>query len=222
LSSPIDLSTSQGRRRARSELMWGDHGFLRLRFHNLHQISAEMWRANQPSPGQIARYARELGVRTILNLRGASPKGYYLLEREACEQNGVRLVDFQMFSRDCPTKDTVLAARDLFETIAYPALMHCKSGADRAGIMAVLYMHFRMKQPIEQAVSQLSRRYLHIREGKTGMLDFFFATYLREGAPAGLSFTRWIETVYDRDAVKAAFMKSFTSRLNLDRILARE
>ena len=28
----------------------------------------------------------------------------------------------------------------MFETIEYPAVMHCKSGADRAGIMAALYL----------------------------------------------------------------------------------
>ncbi|HCX09438.1 MAG TPA: protein tyrosine phosphatase, partial [Hyphomonas sp.] len=39
-----DLSTTQGRARARRELVWGDHGFLRAAFSNLHQISPEIWR----------------------------------------------------------------------------------------------------------------------------------------------------------------------------------
>ena len=99
-----------------------------------------------------------------------------------------------MFSREAPTREAVLAANDLFGPIAYPALMHCKSGADRAGVMAVLYQHFRKGQPIDQAVDQLARKYLHIREGKTGVLDFFFETYLKEGAPKGLSFTDWVAT----------------------------
>lgn len=222
-SSPgIDLNTPAGRRRARRDLVWGDHGFLRARFRNLHRISDEMWRANQPSPEHIARYARDLGLKTILNLRGASPKGYYLLEREACLAFGVDLVDFQVFSRDSPTRDVVRGARDLFAAIRYPALMHCKSGADRAGLMAVLYMHFRQGLPIEQAIEQLSWKYLHVREGKTGMLDHFFLTYLRDGRPAGLSFMDWVETAYDRDAVKAEFIRNRGSRLNLDELLGRE
>jgi protein tyrosine/serine phosphatase len=222
VANPIDLSTPAGRRRARNELIWADHGFLRMRFRNLHRISDEMYRANQPSPEHIVRYAKELGLKTILNLRGASPKGYYLLEKEACERNGIRLVDFQMFSRDAPARESVLAARNLFEEIAYPALMHCKSGADRAGVMAVLYMHFREGQPIEKAVEQLSRKYLHIREGKTGVLDFFFETYLKEGARKGLSFAEWVAADYDRDQVKARFLKTWKSRLNLDQLLRRE
>jgi protein tyrosine/serine phosphatase len=222
MAGPIDLTTDAGRRRARYELVWGDHGFLRVRFRNLHRISDEMYRANQPSPEHIARYAKELGLKTVINLRGRSPKGYYLMEKEACEANGIALVDFQVFSRDSPTRETVLAARDLFESIAYPALMHCKSGADRAGIMAVLYMHFRQKLPIEQALQQLSLKYLHIREGKTGMLDYFFETYLREGQPKGLSFVDWVSSGYDRDAVKAGFLHTWKSKLNIDKLLQRE
>jgi len=222
MSDPIDLSTLSGRRRARRELVWGDHGFLRRRFHNLHQISPEMWRANQPSPEQVGRYASELGIKTIINLRGPSPKGYYLLEKEACEREGVRLVDFQVFSRDSPEAERVLRARDLFEQIAYPALMHCKSGADRAGLMATLYMHFRRGQTIEEALGQLSWKYLHIREGKTGMLDYFFETYLSEGRPDGLTFEAWVAGPYDRDRVKADFLRNWKGFLNLDRLLGRE
>lgn len=222
MAEPIDLSTPAGRRRARRELVWGDHGFLRKRFHNLHQISPEMWRANQPSPEQVAHYASQLGIRTIINLRGVSPKGYYLLEREACEAAGIQLVDFQVFSRDSPLAETVLRARDLFEAIAYPALMHCKSGADRAGLMSVLYMHFRRGEPIEEAIGQLAFKYLHIREGKTGMLDHFFETYLAEGQPAGLTFADWVAGPYDRDSVKAAFLREWKGFLNLDRLIGRE
>jgi protein tyrosine/serine phosphatase len=222
MAVPIDLSTPSGRRRAHGDLVWRDHGFLRTRFRNLHQISEEMWRANQPSPEHIAGYARDIGVRTILNLRGASPKGYYLLEREACEKHGITLVDFQVFSRDAPQRESVLRARDLFENITYPALMHCKAGADRAGLMSTLYMHFRKGQAISEALSQLSFKYLHVREGKTGLLDHFFDTYLRDGEPRGLTFTDWVENHYDADEVKAEFLRTWKSKLNIDKLLRRE
>jgi protein tyrosine/serine phosphatase len=222
MTDSIDLSTPDGRRRARKELVWGDHGFLRARFRNLHRISEEMWRANQPSPEHIARYKAELGLKTIINLRGPSRKGYYLLEKEACERHGIELVDFQVFSRETPPAESILAARDLFDRIAYPALMHCKSGADRAGIMSVLYMHFRKGLPIRKALSQLSFKYLHIEAGKTGVLDHFFKTYLREGEPAGLTFTEWVQTRYRREELKAEFLRQWRGRMNLDRLVRRE
>ena len=221
-SPAIDLSTPHGRKRARRELVWGDHGFLRVKFRNLHAISDEMFRANQPSPEQVARYAKELGLKTILNLRGDSPKGYYLLEKEACERHGIQLVNFQVFSREIPKPEAVLAAKQLFDSIAYPALMHCKSGADRAGIMSVLYMHFRQGQSIEQALEQLSGKYLHIRSGKTGVLDFFFETYLAEGKPKGLTFEQWVEQGYDPAALKARFLHGRKSKVDYDQLLRRE
>ena len=217
-----DLSTPDGRARARRELIWGDHGFLRLRFSNLHQISDEMWRSNQPSPEQIEAHVGERGIRTILNLRGESTKGYYLLEKEACAAHGVELIDFRVFSRDTPTREVIFAARDLFNSITYPALMHCKSGADRAGLMSTLYKLLREDLPVEEAMEQLSLKYLHVRHGKTGMLDHVFETYRQFTAATPKPFLDWVAEDYDRMALKTEFMNSFESRLNIDRLLRRE
>ncbi|WP_084396202.1 fused DSP-PTPase phosphatase/NAD kinase-like protein [Henriciella aquimarina] len=217
-----DLSTYSGRQRAERELVLGDHGFLRESFQNLHRISPEMWRSNQPNPRQVAEHAAERGVQTIINLRGQSTKGYYLLEKEACEAVGITLVDFQVFSRDTPTVETIFAARDLFEEIAYPALMHCKSGADRAGLMSVLYMIFRRGLPVTRAIEQLSGRYLHVKSGKTGMLDAFFQAYLDDTAGTGKSFLDWVQEDYDRMAVKNAFLTRNRKRFQWDRLLRRE
>lgn len=221
-----DLSTPEGRLRARRELIWQDHGFLRAAFSNLHQISAEMWRSNQPSPRKVLQHARERGIRTILNLRGQSTKGYYLLEKEACEQAGITLIDFQVFSRDTPTREALFAADKLFRTIEYPALMHCKSGADRAGLMAVLYKLLREKVPFAEAIQQLSFKYLHIKHGKTGMLDAFFQSYadFNEGRAPGAwkPFLDWVADDYDRLAVKEEFLREFGKGIQIDKILQRE
>ena len=218
----IDLATRAGRKRATNELIWGDHGFLRMRFQNLHQISAEMWRSNQPSPKQIAEHARERGIRTILNLRGESPKGYYLLEKEACEANGIDLVDFQVFSRDTPTREAIFEAKDIFDRIAYPALMHCKSGADRAGLMAVLYKLLREGVSAEEAQDQLSLKYLHIKHGKTGVLDAVFEVYAAFNARTPTPFLDWVDQHYDRLAIKNAFLASGAAKFRIDEFLGRE
>ena len=220
--SRFDLATPEGRKRAERDLIWGDHGFLRAAFHNLHWIvPGEMARANQPSPRQIRRYG-EMGIKTILNLRGAFDTGYYVLEREACARHGMALVDHRMHSREPPSKAQVLRAKEIFETIRYPALMHCKSGADRAGVMAVLYAHFRMGLPIRDAVEQLSFKYLHVKQGKTGMIDFFFATYLAETADSEKPFLDWISDDYDPARVKAGFMSDWWANVLVDKVLRRE
>jgi len=217
-----DLSSVPGRARAEREMTFGDHGFLRESFQNLHQISDEMWRANQPNPRQVAEHGRLRGIKTIINLRGPSTRGYYLLEKEACEAVGIKLIDFQVFSRDTPTREVIFAAKELFETTTYPAMMHCKSGADRAGIMSVLYMIFRQGQTVEQAKAQLSKKYLHLREGKTGVLDAVFEAYLEYAKTHDVDFESWVRDVYDREAIKAKFMASRKSKLNFDKILRRE
>lgn len=217
-----DLSSIPGRKRAERELTLGDHGFLRESFQNLHQISDEMWRSNQPNPRQIADHVRQRGIRTIINLRGDSTKGYYLLEKEACEANGVELIDFRVYSRDTPTVERVLEAKQLFDKITYPALMHCKSGADRAGLMSVLYMIFRAGEPVHVAIKQLSKKYLHLREGKTGLLDAFFEAYLEAEKATGIGFEDWLQREYDREQLKADFLKSGQGNLRLDWFLRRE
>jgi len=217
----FDLATRKGRRRAKRDLVWSDHGFLRARFSNFHWISPDMARANQPSPKQVRRYA-EMGFKTILNLRGPSDTGYYLLEKEACAKHGIALVDARMHSREPPSKERVLAAKEIFDSIEYPALMHCKSGADRAGIMAVLYCHFRLGQPIAEAMEQLSLKYLHVKQGKTGMLDYFFQCYLTETKQSGKSFLDWVQEDYDVQRVKASFMSSWWANVLVDTILRRE
>ena len=122
----LDLNNPADRKRAYRDLTWGDHGFLRRRFANHHDIGGGMYRENQPSPKRIAEWA-EMGIKTNINLRGDSPKGFYLLEKEACEKHGITMIDFRVYSRDTHTPEKIRAAKELFESIEYPAVMHCKS-----------------------------------------------------------------------------------------------
>jgi len=218
----FDLSTPEGRKHALRDYMWNDHAFLRLRFQNAHWISEELVRTNQPSPEQLAGW-KARGIKTIINLRGGFDGSFHVLEKAACEELGLTLVDFTITSREVPSRARVLGARDLFQTIEYPALMHCKSGADRAGIMSVFYMHFRKGKTIREALDQLHLRYLHVKAGKTGVLDYTFERYLAEGEPAGLSFIEWVESpAYDPDAIKADFRAQWWGNFFTERLLKRE
>lgn len=221
----LNLETPEGRKQAYKDLTWGDHGFLRVCFNNQHRIGADgddiMYRANQPSPKRIEKLAKD-GIKTILNLRGESDKGYYALEKQACEKHGIKLVDFRMYSRDTPKKESLHGLKKLFEEIEYPCLMHCKSGADRTGITGVLYKHFHLGEPIDDAVEQLKLKYLHMKAGKTGMLDFFFDDYLKYAETGDLDFTDWVDKVYDPADVKARFMSGWIGNIISEKILRRE
>lgn len=218
----FDLNAPWGRTRAWTNLIWNDHGFLRVGFQNAHWISDELVRTNQPFPHQLKWWA-ERGIRTVVNARGAHEQGLHALEREACARHGLVMEDFSIYSRAVPSREQVLGARDLFDRICYPALLHCKSGSDRAGIMSVFYKHFRQGLPIREAVEQLSLRYGHMRAGLTGVLDYTFDRYLAEGEPAGLSFLEWVESpAYDAPAMEKTFRSAWWGRVITEGILRRE
>jgi len=199
-----------------------DHGIFRLAYLNRHRVGqGALWRSAQPSPLDLARFRRE-GVRTIVSLRGGREHGSWPLQREACHRHGLKLVEFVLRSREAPSKETILSARDFFAALDYPAVMHCKSGADRAGLAATLYLILHEGRPVREAVGQLSARYGHFRFAKTGILDAFFARYLAEGEPEGLNFLTWVETRYDPEALKRDFRPGFWSDLVVDRVIRRE
>ena len=203
-----------------AELMLKDHGVLRLAWHNLHQIDAQMWRSNQPTPGRVEQAAKA-GIKTIINLRGPRNDGGWNLEAEACKKANITLIDFTTRSRAAPDKEMLYGARDLFDSIEKPALMHCKSGADRAGLMAALYVLIYCKKPVAEAMKQLSLRYLHIRQAKTGMLDSFFEAYAPHEAQ-GMAFFDWVDTIYDPQALHDEFMARPWAEKLVDGILRRE
>ncbi|HSV02068.1 MAG TPA: sulfur transferase domain-containing protein [Phenylobacterium sp.] len=221
-SPDFDLDRPLGRVRTYADYLWNDHAYLRLAFSNAHRVSDELVRANQPWPHQLEAW-KARGVRTVINLRGDFHRSFYALEREACRRFGLELVNFPMGSREVPSRERVLGARRLFETVRYPALMHCKSGADRAGLMSVLYLHFRKGATIREAMDQLHLRYLHVRQGKTGVLDYTFERYLAEGEPAGMSFLEWVRSpAYDPAGFRADFKAQMWGSLVSERLLNRE
>jgi protein tyrosine/serine phosphatase len=218
----FDLTTPHGRRRAYLDYLWNDHAYLRLKFSNAHWVSPELLRTNQPWPFQLKKW-RDAGIKTIINLRGGFDASFYALEKDACERLGLKMVDFTITSREVPSRVRVHGARALFDSIEYPALMHCKSGADRAGIMSALYAHYRLGLPIREAMGQLDFKYLHIRQGKTGVLDYVFERYLAEGEPKGQSFTEWVDSdAYDPAAIKADFRAGMIGSALTEKLLRRE
>ena len=198
-----------------------DHGIFRVLYGNRHRLDEQAYRAAQPAPHQIKAAAR-LGVKTIVNLRGERLCGSYWLEEAACRRHGIKLVNYQVRSRAAPSLEELRGARDLFERLEYPILMHCKSGADRAGLMSVLYQHLRGGVPIEQAIKQLSLRYGHIRQADTGVLDAFFERYIADNKLKPMPFFDWVETVYNPDELKTSFHSNGLANRIVDSVLRRE
>ena len=217
----FDLSTFRGRVYAQFDMLAVDHGIFRYVWPNRYAVSDEMYRSGLPLPFHIAQAARR-GVKTIINLRGFNDSGWYYLEAEACRRHGIELVDLPVSSRDMPKKDMLLRCPALFDSIAYPALMHCKSGSDRVGLMSVLYLILRRGQPLDTALEQLGLRYGHVKQSKTGMIDFFFDAYRQYNKVSPIGFMEWVETVYDPAMLKDSFHSQWWANALVDKILMRE
>ena len=210
-----------GRLRAWANMVLVDHGVFRLLYLNRHPVGERLWRSAQPAPHQLAWYKAQ-GVRTVVNLRGGREHGSWQLQRETCERLGLDLVDFAVRSRAAPDRQAVLDSKGFFDRLAYPAVLHCKSGADRAGFFAALYLLVHENRPAAEAMGQLSLRYGHFRFAKTGILDAFFERYRAEGEARGVPFLEWVERSYDAEALERDFRPSFWSDFIVDRIMRRE
>ena len=192
-----------------------DHGFLRLLYHNFHKIDENMYRSNMPTPNRIKKY-KKMGIKTIINLRGGNKDGGWLLENEACKKNNIKLVNLVARSRSAPEKEMIREASNLFKKINYPALLHCKSGADRAGIMSVLYKLIQCNQHPKIAKKQLSFKFLHIKWAKTGVLDSFISEYEKyylENKNA--NFLKWVDKFYNPKVLE----KNFRENKLIDKLL---
>jgi protein tyrosine/serine phosphatase len=216
-----DLDAPGARRNATIDMLLFDHGLLRKAWSNSAEVAPGVWRSNQPDPSAIRRLGKQ-GFRAILNLRGAMEKGSYLLEREACRAAGIELVDFKLSSRELPTREEILALADIFDRLPRPFLMHCKSGADRAGFAAALYLMLQKGLSPEEAQAQLSLRFLHVRGASTGVLHFLIERYAADNAKRPVGFREWIETAYDPDRLMADYRSARGADLLVDRVLRRE
>ncbi len=198
-----DISSPKARRAAWWHFVLMDHAFLRGWWTNLDQVAQGVWRSNQPSPARFGQYRDRLGIKTVLNLRGTPRQGFYLFEVEACRNLGLTLHDVALSARRLPPKQTLLDLLDLLPRLEKPFLIHCKSGADRTGLVAALYLLEVEHRPLAEAKRQLSFRYLHLKSTSTGVLDHFLTLYEAEGA--GRSLRTWIEQDYDPDRLTASF-----------------
>jgi protein tyrosine/serine phosphatase len=216
-----DLNSPRSRFYAYLDMLLVDHGFFRYVYPNRFRVSAQVERQNHPTPFGVALAARR-GVKTIINLRGDNDLGSYLLSREACKRHGITLVNLRTYSRRLPDKELVKEAKEVFAKVEYPVLLHCKSGADRAGLMSALYLILHEGRPVAEAKRQLNWRFGHVRQTKTGILDAFFDAYEAANRKQPVDFMTWVEEEYDQEAVNKSFRSNRWANLFVDRLLNRE
>jgi protein tyrosine/serine phosphatase len=210
-------------RRAWLNSLFVDHALLRMPWRNWGVVeSGRLYRSNHPLPWQLRDAAHRLGLKTVINLRGErSDCGSDRLGRAAAAELGLTQVDAPFESRGAPHKDRILRLAEIFRSVQEPILIHCKSGADRTGLAAGLWLLLQGRSP-EAAMDQLSLRFGHVRQSRTGILDAFFARYAAATRDRPRPFLDWLREEYDEAALRREFQsRPWADRL-VDGILRRE
>lgn len=203
-----ELSDRQSKKRAVWYLLLLDHGILRSVWRNLSQIAPGVFRANQPSPEMLIRYKRK-GIRSVVNLRGASDNPPYLLEKLQCGVLGLVLHNVQgLAARRAPSRKALVSALDTLRAAEKPVLFHCKSGADRTSLVAAIYLIAECGASIAQARKQFSPWFIHFKWTKSGVLDHVLDMYESAHAADGIGFEEWLRTAYNKADVQSSFEAS--------------
>lgn len=216
-----DVNTARGRVLAWVDSLFIDHAVFRLVWSNLAPVEpGRLYRCNHPTPGRLRRLQRRLGIRAVINLRGQTQSGSDALSRDAAHRLGLEFHDMAMESRGAPHTDRILRLHAIFQTMRGPAIVHCKSGADRAGLAAALWVLLHGGSS-EQALRHLSWRFGHIRQSRTGVLDAFILRYRRD-AEGRKPFLDWVREDYDREALQREFRANGLASFVNDWVLAHE
>lgn len=140
--------------------------FLGMQFFmgNFHPIVVgEAYRSAQPKTGDIARYQKEYGIKSILNLRGENRgTDWYDMETREAKESGVAYLNFRMKAEHELPREQVLELIAVMRSAPKPMIIHCESGADRTGLAAALYLAAITKTNEAAAERQLSLRYGHL------------------------------------------------------------
>ena len=205
-----------------------EHNLVNTLWLNLHPVDERLFRSAQPTPWQLKKLIRRHGIRTVINLRGEQPKSpVYQFEKKVCDEMGVALENTRIFSRSVVEARFLRDLKKIFEACEYPALMHCKAGADRSSLAAVFYLHWVKGWPIKKAYRKEVRfwPFGYIRRSGAGIIAYYFEAFIAyEKEHPEADIVAWTETL-DRDAMKEGFEKSRKSSLVdlfYEKILRRE
>ena len=181
-----------------------DHAFLRVFWTNFWQIAPGVYRSNQPTHRRFVRY-KAMGIKTVINLRGEDKRAHYLFEEESCRKLGLTLINAKLHARKARPADRFLAVIEALRRAEKPMIFHCKSGADRAGIVAAIYLMVFEEASVAEARKQLGLKYIHLKFTATGVQDYILDIYEARQALSPIGFEDWLKTEYDHHAINEGY-----------------
>ncbi len=127
-------------------------------FHeNLHTVIAgDVYRSAQPSPEMLERWTRTIGLRSLINLKGANPQDRTegATTRTAIAA-GLDIQYVRLSARRWPSPAEVEQLIAGLDAAPRPVLIHCHGGTDRSGLAAAIALLLEGRGP-ERAGKQFS------------------------------------------------------------------
>ena len=158
-------------------------GFLGVQQYtgNFHSVvDGEVYRSAQMTGTQLSDYTAKVGLKSVLNLRGAAPDAdWYQAEIADSARLGLVHADFALSASREVTNDEAVQLIALMQTLPKPLLIHCKQGSDRTGLLAALYLASIKGVDVDTADDELSLAFGH-----------FSVPYLSAAYPMDISWNR--------------------------------
>lgn len=132
-----------------------------------------LFRSAQLTESELEEAIAKYKIKTVISLRG-EPPSVFGGEPEAVTlaRKKILYYHFGLDTDYYPSKEDLNKILDLFHDAPKPILIHCRTGADRTGMLAAIYAIEEMKQSKEVALRQLSIKYWHVRMFHPAMADF--------------------------------------------------
>lgn len=165
-------------------------------------IPGEIYRSAQPSPSTLRSWAEELGLRSVINLKGDTTGRNAARGEQArvSQEAGFVFHYVRMSAQRLPSRGELLDLIDAIESAERPTLLHCQAGIDRTGLASAIAILLADESP------EVARRQFSLGFGYPGRLlgselpdvidayGRWLADRGREHSPATLR--EWVEHDY--------------------------
>jgi protein tyrosine/serine phosphatase len=156
---------------------------------NFHKVSDKLFRGAQPASG-FAKKLGELGVKTIVNLRGEDEISHD--EQKEAEAAGLCYFNIGMPGLSAPSDDQVSRVMAIIDNPEnQPVFIHCKRGSDRTGTITAVYRISHEGWNADRAIAEAKHFGMSWAEfGMKGYISDFYKQHLRAGSQSAATTNR--------------------------------
>ena len=116
---------------------------------NLHKITDNLYRSQQPSEQGMKALIEQLGIKTVINLRA------FHSDKKTARGRGLLNEELSVKTWHIEDEDVIKVLRLLRKQENGPFLIHCQHGADRTGLMSAMYRIIEQGWTKDEAISEM-------------------------------------------------------------------